>query len=252
MKAVAFSLQKGGVSKTSLSGSLAFELARRGKVVLVDCDAQGNLSSWLVKGNPPFELADVLTGKCDIQEAIAETPYKGLGIIPTFGLGGGLRPYSENQLSNEPFIVDDLRQALEGLGYDFAVFDLSPAFGKLERAVLFACQEVITPMSPEYFGLDGIAIFEAELARLRKNMRKGPDFARIAITMFDARISQHQEIVAQARETLKGYDLFLFPVDPVFRKAQAEHKFIQQLTGSQAAKAESLAELQRLTEELWP
>ena len=46
-KAIAFHLQKGGVGKTTVSGTLACQSALNGlKTLLIDCDPQGNLSSW--------------------------------------------------------------------------------------------------------------------------------------------------------------------------------------------------------------
>ena len=49
VKSYAFALQKGGTGKTSISVSLAVELASKGKkVVYIDCDPQGNSSSWLL------------------------------------------------------------------------------------------------------------------------------------------------------------------------------------------------------------
>ena len=46
-KSIAFHLQKGGVGKTSVCGTLACQSALSGhKTLMIDCDPQGNLSSW--------------------------------------------------------------------------------------------------------------------------------------------------------------------------------------------------------------
>lgn len=251
MKTIACSLQKGGVGKTSLSGSLAVELAGRGRTILLDLDPQGNASSWFLTEAPRYELAAVLFGRVEAKDAIVPTGTPGLDILPTFGLEGELKLFGENQLANEPFIFCDLAEELARLGYAFAVLDLSPGMGRLERSALISADEVLTPMTPEAFSLDGIEIFRAELAKTSKAMRRGPKHERIIVNAYDARIGQHKEIMGKARE-LEGFELYSFPVDPAFRKAQAAHIPIQALDREHAPKPETLAELARLGGAIWP
>ncbi len=245
MKTIAFHLQKGGVGKTSLSASIAVELAKEGRTVLLDLDPQGNASSWLTLQPPKWELANVLFGKVAVSEAISPTAIKDLDILPTFGLDGELKVFGENQLANEPFILCDLIEELAKLGYDYAVLDLSPGMGRLERSALIAADEVVTPMTPEAFSLDGIEIFAAELAKVRKAMRRGPEHKKIVVNAYDGRIRQHGVIMEKARE-LKGFELYTIPVDPAFRKAQAENTAVQSLSKAEAAKPETLAEIGKL------
>ncbi|HRR45469.1 MAG TPA: ParA family protein [Mesotoga sp.] len=247
MKTLALHLQKGGVGKTSLSGALAFELAKKGRTILLDLDPQGNASSWMLAESPEYELAAVLFGKVEVGTAIVPTPTPNLDILPTFGLDGELKLFGENQLASEPFILCDLVEELDRLGYDYAVMDLSPGMGRLERSALIAADEVITPMTPEAFSLDGIEIFTAELAKTKKAMRRGPAHRRIIINAFDGRIEQHKTIMAQAQK-LQGFELYTVPVDPCFRKAQAAQTPVQSLAKGKAAKAETLAELHKIGE----
>ena len=57
---VAFHIQKGGTGKTTLAGNVSYALSKNKKTILIDCDPQGNASSWFLVENPPYELADVL------------------------------------------------------------------------------------------------------------------------------------------------------------------------------------------------
>lgn len=247
MKAIAIHLQKGGVGKTSLSGALAYELAKRGRTVLVDVDPQGNASSWHLTTAPEHELAEVLTGKVEAAEAIVSTATPGLDILPTFGLDGGLKSYGENDLANEPFIFQDLAAELSRLGYEYAVFDLSPGMGRLEKAALLAVSEVLSPMLAEYFSLDGLETFAYELGRLKKSLRYAPEHRIVIVNAFDARIGQHQAVAAQAEE-IEGKIVFRIPVDPAIRKAQAAHVSIQALPREEAAKPETLSALAGIVE----
>lgn len=223
-RTVAFHLQKGGVGKTTISGTLACQSALNGKKTLViDCDPQGNISSWFLQTAPVFELADVLQGKCFVKDAIVKVPVvDNLYLLPTFGIGGTLKTYSETKLSEEPFVIQDLVREVSS-DYDHIIMDLSPGLGMLERYALIASDEVITPMTSEVFSLDGLEIFITELQKLRKNLRSNVKHDKIIINSFDTRIKQHRDIYAAAVES-GNYKVYLIPVDPVFRKSQEAGK----------------------------
>lgn len=226
-KAIAFHLQKGGVGKTTVSGTLACQSALCGfKTLLIDCDPQGNLSSWFLKNSPSLELADVLQGRCYPNEAILEIEgIDNLSILPTFGIGGTLKNYSETKLSDEPFVIQDLVSELSST-YDHIVLDLSPGLGRLERAALIACDEIITPMTPEVFSLDGLEIFIEELSKLKKNYKSPVKHKTVIINSYDERIKQHREIFRVADESGR-FSIFKIPVDPIFRKSQEANRIPQ-------------------------
>ncbi len=223
-KTIALYLQKGGVGKTTISGTLACQSALNGtRTLLIDSDPQGNLSSWFLKRTPKFELSDVLQGKCYVKDAILPCPdVDNLFILPTFGIGGTLKSYSETKLSEEPFVLQDLVKDVSG-DFGHIVLDLSPGLGRLERSALIASDEIITPMTPEVFSLDGLEIFIDELERLRKNMRSNVVHTRIIINSYDGRIKQHRDIFNVA-ESSGRFTVYRIPVDPLFRKAQEAGK----------------------------
>ena len=226
-KTVAFHLQKGGVGKTTISGTLACQSALNGyRTLAIDCDPQGNLSSWFLKEPPKYELADVLQGRCFARNAIV--PIEGvdnLSVLPTFGIGGTLKNYSETKLSEEPFILQDLVREISE-EYEHIILDLSPGLGRLERSALIASDEIITPMTPEVFSLDGLEIFIDELAKLKKNMRAAVKHNKIIINSYDERIRQHRDIFSAA-EASGRFLVYRIPVDPLFRKAQEAGKVPQ-------------------------
>ncbi len=218
-KTVSFHLQKGGVGKTTISGTLACQSALDGcKTLLVDVDPQGNASSWFLTETPKYELADVIQGKCYVNEAVVPVPsVPNLWILPTFGIGGMLKNYSETKLAEEPFVLQDLVSELSK-DFDHIVLDLSPGLGRLEKAAIIASDEVVTPLTPEVFSLDGLEIFIDELKRLKKNLRSSVKHSVVVINSFDVRIKQHRNIYSAASEG--SYKVVVVPVDPVFRKAQ--------------------------------
>ena len=220
-KTIAFHLQKGGVGKTTVSGALACQSALGGNpTIYIDLDPQGKASARLLKKGARYELADVLQGEVTVEEAVVEAPnVKNLYLIPTFGIGGSLKNYSETKLSEEPYVIQDLINELSKT-FDRMILDLSPGFGRLEKSSLIACDEVITPMTPEFFSVEGLEIFVNELDKTKKNLRSNVKHSKVVINAYDDRIRQHRDIFKDAFDG--AYKVFKIPVDPVFRKSQED------------------------------
>lgn len=245
MKTLAFSNMKGGVGKTSLSATLAAELAKVGDTLLIDCDPQASLSGWLAFDMISAELADVLFEKKTLDETITKTSYPGLSILPTFGLDGELKVFAENQAGQKHNCMRKIVRSAFSLGYRFCVVDMHPDFGPLERAALIACDEVIVPIMPDAFAVSGLEIFSDHLKKLREDEEiEKPYFSRIIINGIDGRIKLHASVIEKMKSATK--DIFTFyeiPVDPCFRVAQDMGQTIQTLPN---IKKETLTEVQRL------
>lgn len=251
-KSIAFHLQKGGVGKTSVCGTLACQSALSGhKTLMIDCDPQGNLSSWFLNEAPKFELSDVLQGKCYWKDAVVQCAgLENLYILPTFSIGGTLKNYSETKLNDEPFIIQDLvKELYEEFGR--ILLDLSPGLGRLERSAIIACDEIITPMTTEIFSLDGFEIFVDELAKLKKNYKATVKHNKIIINAFDERVRQAQDIYNEACAAGK-YSVYRIPVDPMFRKAQTAHRIPQRYrVNGRGLKPGTVEALFKINKSIW-
>jgi chromosome partitioning protein len=239
---------KGGVGKTSLSVSLAAELAKTSKTVLLDFDPQANTTAWTAPDvELQYELSDVLQGKVDVRSALIQTDVPGLFLLPTFGIVGELKRYVEN--AGELQLNKTVKTLIENItreGFQFCVIDLSPAFGKLERAALLSATETITPILADRFSLDGLQAIARNLLEL-KNLVDRPiaEYKRIVVNGIDGRIKRHAEIV----EAIKGsqaHTVYTIPIDQVFFRAQTASKTIQ----SMDAKQETLNEITRLANDI--
>jgi cellulose biosynthesis protein BcsQ len=224
MKRLCLHIQKGGVGKTSLSGNVGACLARRGfKTLLVDCDLQGNLSSWFFTDDIEHDLADVLSEKASLEKAsvsIGENLY----LLPVAAIGGQLQNWSETQLPLMPRAFEFLNNDIEKLGFDFVIYDCSPSFSMLERTVIGSVDEVINPLSPEFFSVDGIEIFTHELRRIETANRKKITNDKIIVNMVNMSFAGHKAFLKQLKK-LK-YRLFTMPQDRKIAESQIAHQSV--------------------------
>jgi chromosome partitioning protein len=239
VKTIAFAIQKGGTGKTSTAGGFAEFLP--GRVLLVDLDPQGNLSGWLAGDDLGPEAADYLFSRHSLKDCIIHTAH-GFDMVHSFGIGGELRKYAETTAPGQPFRLDDLKTEAQAMGYHYLIFDLSPALGPLERAALYAADQVICPIGADDFSVNGLEIFTAEgIERLKRDYRKELPDPLLILNRFDKRISQHLAIY-DTLKTAGKYRAAVIPSDQAFPKAQRDGVT---LTGA-GAKAETVTAFKTL------
>ena len=247
MKSIAFHIQKGGVGKTTLSGNIAHNLSlTRNKTILIDCDPQGNSSSWFLENmDVPlnYELANVLRGDCHLREGIIDVS-EHFSILPTFGKDTFLKEYTQVALVDEPYIFCDLIEMLSKEGYEYAVFDLSPGMSILERSVLLATDEVIVPLKPDHFSIDGIDIFKNEIEKIGKRFRTSINFNKIVVNAYNKTLNQHNTYY-KAVKTFP-YDLYTISQDSKISECKMYNQSIFQYYPA----SKSIPELDRLTEDI--
>lgn len=251
MKIITVALQKGGVGKTSIAVSLAVELAKKGRTILIDADPQGNATTWLGIQTMQFEFADLLNGKCNLEDCINQTTTENLFIIPTAGIGGELKEYSENKAGgNQGKIKKTLKEVAKN--FEYCVIDTSPSFGNFERSIFYATNEIIAVLQLDEFSKDGLQIFNDRLRTfINDNLEEDearPNFNKIVFNAKDDRIAQ-QNIILEQFEPLQqhGYQIYVVPVDQAYRKAQSAHISIQSFNGT---KKDTLETLKQLAEDL--
>jgi len=248
MKTVAFSMQKGGSGKTSVSVSVAAELAKQGDTLLVDADPQGNATAWIGPDEISKELAGVLFEEYKVEAAIVKTQTPGLWLLPSAGQGGNLKKFIERGAADSPFCIQALADEASGLGFRYMVIDLSPAFGTFERCAVIAADEVVTPVTPEQFCLDGLRIFGENLADARKKLRSGkPVYNKLVVTALNKSFKRHMGLFRMLKESVSWMKVYVIPQDQIFGNVQVLRQTVQ-ATG--AAKAETLEAIELLAKDL--
>jgi len=248
MKTITLANMKGGTGKTSISVTLAAELAKHNKTLLLDFDPQANTTAWAAPEtyDPETapELADVLQGKATAKAAIIATDTDNLYLLPTVGIGGELKSYVENagelQINKA---VKNIMAEIAKQGIAYCIIDLSPAFGKLERAALISANETITPILADRFSFDGLEAITANLEELQTLVDLPiAQYNRLIVNAIDGRIKRHAEILEKIKSGAKQ-TVYTLPIDQVFFRAQNQSRMIQTMD----AKPETLTEMARLS-----
>ena len=148
-KVIALTNQKGGVGKTTTAVNLGVGLAQQGKkVLLIDADAQANLTMALGYNRPddlPFTLStvmqDIIDDKTvDVSQGIIHHK-EGVDLIPSNIELSGLEVRLINALSRESVLKTYVNEVKRD--YDFVLIDCMPSLGMITINSLAAADSVV-------------------------------------------------------------------------------------------------------------
>lgn len=193
-KITAFVNQKGGVGKTTTTVNLGAYLADAGKkVLLIDFDPQGNLSSNVGITGAEKGIYELLAGQADAGECVYETPVDNLFVCPTnINLAGGAVELIS--VDDREFVLKEAADEWRGV-YDYIFIDCPPALGVLTINALTAADEVIVPLQCEYFALEGLSQLLDTIEMVRNSTNPKLTFPRILFTMYDSRTLLSRDVV---------------------------------------------------------
>ena len=197
-KIIAVANQKGGVGKTTTCVNLCAALTMAGKkVLLADCDPQGNATSGMgVDKNSIPGTYELLIKGADVFSCVRNTPYG--DVIPA---GRSLAAASV-ELDAIDSREGTLRNALIQLysDYDYIFIDCPPSLEMLTVNALVAADKLIIPIQTEFYALEGVTKLLESMKRVKSRLNPSLEIFGILLTMYDGRTTLSRQVAAEVRK----------------------------------------------------
>lgn len=217
-KTIALANQKGGVGKTTTTVNLGIGLARQGKkVLLVDADAQGNLTDslgWHEPDRLEVTLATVM-GKVILEEPIQPEEgilhhEEGVDLLPANIELSAMEVSLVNAMSREVILRNYLQEIKAK--YDYILVDCMPSLGMITVNALAAADSVIIPVQSHYLPAKGMTQLLQTIHRVKRNINPKLQIDGVLLTMVDGRTNFARDISHMLR-TSYGEKLHIYKAE---------------------------------------
>lgn len=225
---------KGGVGKTTTTGSLGEALSLRGfKVLMLDMDSQGNLSQILGIDSPEKQIMDALlkgeelpivniAPNLDLSPSDIDLAKAEIELIVS--IGGVLR--LKNKLSPLLHL------------YDYILLDCPPSLNALTSSALIASKSCLITLQPEISAVKGLNSLLDRIYEIRTNLNPTLEIDGIVFTMVKKN-SVHDGVKEHVRQSMTNFRVFKTEIKHLvdFQKSQIEQITISKFAeNSEAAK----------------
>lgn len=185
---IAFANHKGGVGKTTTTASVGSILAQKGfKVLVIDMDAQANLTGSLLKIRPDDEepeqtIYHALTGRCTL-------PYisinDNLSICPASLQLAMVDSELASAIARERILSNLLTDKVKEQ-FDFILIDCPPSLGLVTLNAITACTDIIIPLVAEILPFKGLTMINNFVNQVHSLLNSNAHISGILITRWES------------------------------------------------------------------
>lgn len=192
MNVISFINQKGGTGKTTTAINVGACLANKGyKVLLIDVDPQGSLTTSTGIETGENTLYEVLKGVADVNKVIEV--HNNYYVLPTDLRQSGAEMELAKEVGAESLIKLNVINKLQD-AYDFLLLDCPPALSLFTVMSLAASTGVIIPLQAQFLPLNGIVQLQDTYRLVKERINPALEVLGYVFTMYDGRKNLDKQV----------------------------------------------------------
>ena len=187
-KIIAFANHKGGVGKTTTTASVGSILAHEGyNVLVIDMDAQANLTASLLKTNPEEEESDqTIYHALTCRTPLPHVPVSDhLDICPASLQLAMADSELASTIARERILSKLLDDAICNK-YDFILIDCPPSLGVITLNAITACTDIVIPIVAEVLPFKGLKMINSFISQIHSLLNPAAHVTGILITRWES------------------------------------------------------------------
>ncbi len=183
-KIISIANHKGGVGKTTTTASVGSILATKGyKVLVIDLDAQANLTSSLIKGEVSASIYDAMK-KYTALPIYRVNEKTELDLVPASLELAQADFEMASKIARERILANLLEDYKDK--YDYIIMDCPPSLGLMTFNAITASDYVIIPLVAEILPFNGLKMISDFIGQLKKYLNPKIEILGILITRWES------------------------------------------------------------------